>query len=805
MKKLLRILPLLLATVALFTVTTLSWLMPSNSITFPSTFGGSSKTAYFAGGNGSETDPYLLNSPVHIYNLAWLQYIGYFNLGKDAQDNDINNGRSQTYFKLTDNINMSALSSAIPPIGTEQYPFIGVFDGNGKSIRCVNISTEKGSSYDVVSKYPDNAEFNGGSLLYSTDKSQEISIVGLFGVTGNYKGYADTYADAHTDFSADEMAVKNFYLDKIHIRSSTDSTLMGLAAGYVGSNISNVGVYRGDFSIKPSAVGIPSLTGDEEAVVSSYSLVGAYDKNLVSWTAGAGGSGTNNTQGGTIDIKQICRRLNYIYTKSYSLRPTSGTTYNINSSNFGKVNAYLYFNGNGTYARQFNYQGISEAESYYTDMRYGFNLPLKVDEVSMGLRVKNADGKLVVDDSTNFVEQGSDTVSNGWNLNAHYRDFSTETVASDNTGYITGGAASDSSTSGSGHMRFRISKLGSTTTINKAFGADSGTGLTYDNSKVQILTKNAEGNLKVIGDEKNKLTKESDIYSQLSADGIIKSDTLARYDKIRDDFNDLIGANSYLYGLRFNYNSSQALTGASSQKVTIDGKQYYSRAINFSIENDLVCTMLLGSFVTNSTSTSQPAPYVYKAERDSGGTITGVKKLNYVTKNGDSYTDYYGDDTPPDGSTVVYSSAWFTKLPANCLYYLEIPISANGENDFYVIGGENGNTAYFMYLDIGTNGDGSKPSQKPYAMQSVDFVNSATVPVDSNGNAYYPEYEEVTFTVAGVESGSPYAVYERKTDPETDGSTKVMYNYADILKVTPSKSEYSDYISSLAPSQNDGD
>ena len=34
---------------------------------------GESNGAYFASGTGEYNDPFIINSPVHLYNLAWLQ------------------------------------------------------------------------------------------------------------------------------------------------------------------------------------------------------------------------------------------------------------------------------------------------------------------------------------------------------------------------------------------------------------------------------------------------------------------------------------------------------------------------------------------------------------------------------------------------------------------------------------------------------------------------------------------------------------------------------------------------------------
>lgn len=75
---------------------------------------------------------------------------------------------------------------AIPPIGTEEYPFIGEFNGNGHKVTNLTISNKKGTDNLVYS--PTNANFSSGNMLCRVNdstKTQEIEIVGMFGVTGN--------------------------------------------------------------------------------------------------------------------------------------------------------------------------------------------------------------------------------------------------------------------------------------------------------------------------------------------------------------------------------------------------------------------------------------------------------------------------------------------------------------------------------------------------------------------------------------------------------------------------------------------
>ena len=57
----------------------ISWAWFLNNELVTPDVSGYSASAYFAGGDGSEENPYQIASPKHLYNLAWLQYLGVFN------------------------------------------------------------------------------------------------------------------------------------------------------------------------------------------------------------------------------------------------------------------------------------------------------------------------------------------------------------------------------------------------------------------------------------------------------------------------------------------------------------------------------------------------------------------------------------------------------------------------------------------------------------------------------------------------------------------------------------------------------
>ena len=338
MKRIFRSLAALLIIVISFSAISFAWLASGKYLNFPSSFGGSATPAYFAGGDGSKDNPFRITNAVHLYNLAWLQYLGYFN-----RREGFNNDRDQTYFALDGNIDMRG--RAIPPIGTEEYPFIGKFDGNGHKVTNLTISNKKGTGDLVYS--PTNAKFSNNILRFVDDsKAHDIEIVGMFGVTGDYDGYFNKYkAGGHT-VDGTIASVSNFYVDKIHVRSNSAKTLAGLAAGYIGGNFSNVGVYRSDikFAANAQANGVAG-----NGVLSKYSLVGAYNEDLITWDDVGGTTGW----GGSIDMKSLFTRLQGFKNRAAYVYPNFNDAANGSNRRFydEKKGSVYYYSGDETLVR----------------------------------------------------------------------------------------------------------------------------------------------------------------------------------------------------------------------------------------------------------------------------------------------------------------------------------------------------------------------------------------------------------------------------------------------------------------------
>ena len=412
MKKILKFLPAVFAAVALVVATSLSWLAIENPVNFPDSFSGSTRVSYFAGGDGSKKDPYLITTRTHMYNLAWLQYLGYFNLG-----GYINNGRAQSFFKLAfDGAGLDMEGLALPPIGTKEYPFIGNFDGNGKVVYNFIVSntknTAKSTDYNLK-VYPRGARFDDNGVLTTTgtvtDNSTraQVDIIGMFGVAGdltlnasgdsfvtsyytksdlNKHKYGEdgktlipipeTNADgtafnpAANDFYYSGMKISGFYIDRVKVNSESAKSLVGILAGYICSSVQNTGVYRSKISVAAETsggvIGLFDSTNNQrsyDTVVSKYSLVGDYDEKLVGWSEDpAVGDGEQpGGWGGSIDMLSLHNRLldfkknaSFVNMDTYADASSGGLRF------FDEDKGSVYFTSRSVDTMLYTYGGKSE-------------------------------------------------------------------------------------------------------------------------------------------------------------------------------------------------------------------------------------------------------------------------------------------------------------------------------------------------------------------------------------------------------------------------------------------------------------
>lgn len=776
MKKVVHTICIFLSLAFAFVAVTFCWFSRGELLNFRDDF-GSAKASYFGGGDGSRDKPYEISSETHFYNLAWLQYLGYFNHA------EANNGRYQSYFRLADNIDMSKLNSALPPIGTSKYPFIGNFDGCGYTVKNVTISNKlNGSDGEALKNYlnvrptvADNFAADKTVLPVWGDTTKDVNIVGLFGITGDYGSTATAggvvqeaygvYSESNTagklrdslkspatsisdeDANSTEkayygaMSVANFYADNLHVRSASDSTLVGLAAGYANAAIGSVGVYRCDITVKAGATGL-----SDSAPLSNYSLLGDYNDAVITWNekpSGSGGGGSGNDWGGSIDFYDLSKRITYILNKNQQYNSFTIT----NSKNNMGLNgiSFTYKTDKVLYEMQGNQINIY-GQSYF---------PLNVDTEK---EFKNENRATITNNGKTITYATTDYFSDSTKTE--------EAVLTKNPGFITTTNNQYETT----HDIWKNSKIGASLGFTKS-GASYPSG-TYNEDNLVMLNIDESGNLSRIVDGDNTTNNKNlnDIQSTKEAT------ELHRYAEVKKEIkNFLTNDNNYIYGWTWN-------TSDTSTTSTIKGT-FKMNGINY--------TDVLAPGIDFIVGSSGYITAIFCPNANGGG---GNKlfTLYKVTRNGDNgtptATKMTGMIPKTTGDFDIKSALLYLEIKVNAGEYF---ISADVDSGANTSDNKGANTsAGLMYLDIGANaggdGGGSAPGTAAYTIDTVDFVNNTT---DYAANGKFTAFKDVTFNLSGAgTSGVPSVSFERAAaaDGEDTAATKVVYIYSNItVSVTP--------------------
>ena len=324
---------------------TIAWFGTKLAIDINEDVIGESNGAYFASGSGKSGDPFIINSPVHLYNLAWLQYLGYFN------NNTLGAESGPTYFAIDEDLEgpLDMTGWILPPIGTTLNPFVGVFNGNGKTI--ANLTTINSSNITDYPKKPYPVRQAG--------VVSNVNVLGLFGVVGTCEltntGVTPIYPAA--GYAAN--AISNLYIDNEHVQNYQSSTLAGIAAGYVNAPLTGVGVLSSN-STTPSNIDLsgtqsaPTVFGgktnisdftsigfceDEYKTKALDEFVEIYDPSFSQNTSGfvAEQAGDVGGWGGSIGMDEIYARLETFRGSS------TKTQVEIPAEVTGEV--YYYYNG----------------------------------------------------------------------------------------------------------------------------------------------------------------------------------------------------------------------------------------------------------------------------------------------------------------------------------------------------------------------------------------------------------------------------------------------------------------------------
>ena len=246
---------------------------------------------HFAGGEGTEADPFLITTPDHLQNIAF--YTG--------------EGSAGLFFQLSNDLDLAGIEWT--PLGSSQAnSFQGVFDGAGHSI--ANLTIENNGNGLGLFGYLRDATISRVDLI-------DVSISNGGSVVGGIAGYSDgsslTIYDTSVTGTINAVnsaggLVGESYSDLVlveRVRSSVEIDAAGRAGGLIGlTNYSGSGdasVIEQSFSTGTVVItgddagGLVGLltTGDAEAafdIVDSYSITAVTGVSRVGGIVGSVGA-----------------------------------------------------------------------------------------------------------------------------------------------------------------------------------------------------------------------------------------------------------------------------------------------------------------------------------------------------------------------------------------------------------------------------------------------------------------------------------------------------------------------------------
>lgn len=856
-------------------VGTVAWF--NNALTFSGIDGkisGDSAAAYFAYGDGSDKEnAYGIRTARQLYNLAWLQYNGAFN--KDANEDGVVD--KQYYFEIDPSIDEIDMSGwVLPPIGTEDYPFIGSFNGNGKTIKSLTISNKANLSKPNAIDYDVQPE-----------------VVGLFGVVGKIDSLPYTY-----DSTINE--VKDVTLNTITVESKTNKTLIGLAAGYMNGEMSGVEV-SGTATIDVNGQTTSAKTNiDGVTNLSDYSLVGyttkksnssdSYSQKLSEYYS-MGGSGVDPTWGGSLNVKNYNHWLYYLskvkgYDGNNAMSQsgntltgtgykgvfTSSSTYNPEDNSLlylSTTSRYvkLYDDGTGIYylnGTNYSFTWEDSVSGNVYGYKITFNSNTKIGSTTAKIfyfnriienpvsgstlrfyKAANGKGDSGLEGSTSYTPYVFHIYRNqiGAYYPLKYTDTSTwteqktNTVATDNSGYITG-ATGSSSTNGAvklasypiSHIYNSISDTAyemKNITLSHGFK-----NISYNDSNLEILTYKDGTGWVLIEDSHNKNHTVANSKLQDYTKTGMTPESLFRdykkYNKSRDKLNaEVLSGAKKIHAIHFDAPASgYGIGGANNiqsySNVNIDGYsgtyKMPAGAIDFKIHDKGVINFFAGAY--NSADVNMSFFSLYKIERDGSNNITSINEIRRIYDNPDYASDntqnpyiYSYTNAKPSGATDdglvknLDSSLRVTQVPVkNALYYFELPVNA-GEYCMAISSATSNQGAYLMYLDIGASGS-DKDDIKAYSITTISGGNSFPsgvdfLPITVTGNGGCTIGVEIASGKQGVIA---FVITDNKIDVDNDDQIGA-YSYrneTNYAASSPAENKFTCTLSGQPPSVSAG-
>lgn len=285
--------------VAVFTVGyAFAWILNRKDADFA--IKGASAGAYFDSTSGDGTaaefdaahinGPFVIANATHMRNLAVLQNTGRF-------------GTNKYYFRIKDTVKEIDMGDLwLPPIGNDDNPFRGEFNGRGKSIKNLKVTTDK--SLLTKEMYPtqasDDYEFSNAVGLFGN--THKDSVIRNFILNNPKVLIGDLSSTAY----GDEPGLN----EDVNVENKTQK-VAGIAVGRVAGLCQSIGV-------RATESAATSLEIRVDGYSTFNSILGGLDKWLESsvtgggHTAGTGGTGANF--GSNFDVQSLVARIEKIKT-----------------------------------------------------------------------------------------------------------------------------------------------------------------------------------------------------------------------------------------------------------------------------------------------------------------------------------------------------------------------------------------------------------------------------------------------------------------------------------------------------------
>ena len=678
----------------------IAWFKIANSVIVG--VSGSFVEEYFHCGNGSSEDPFVITRPIHYYHLVeffqretdlpapinadfGIDYL-YFQVGYDLDnDGDLevynydNQGLYQGDFEhpsYSETLNMAYYSdsNALMPIGTNEVPFIGSFDGNAsEGISISNLSIHCAESVVVDGNQVDRAASDIGIFGYVADED-----------TGHTKTVIknSNFNSLTIDLTEASNVVNPSTTSVVHTSTHAGHAYVGYIAGHVHTytNYNATGPVNASplYDVYVSNATILGGAG----VTCNFGYIGLVDSvdtdtsvtisgEVSSLNGEGGGGGQGNNWGGSINIKELNLRIynmmnvttdNGIATDDPSTNhPTATTSSDQTLTETGITTGKTYLSkltastganwGNNKFENAHRYctDDYNAVSIGVTGTGSASNTALNASPLTRSILYSFEDSGQKTLQFTRSSNPGKGTYTYktdipGTMLPLNVGDKSSGYQTSlDNTGYIIGGYKSNAQLSNYYQTRTTVRTAASDI---KYIASSTNSQTTYNSNKLEVISNSSAtynaSNYGRISDTYNaENTDVSTAMSNKYATRTISSTSLKKYKASRDTLDDILSGASFIHGLHF---TGQAISTSYKETLStayINGEtktnyELPKHSIDFNLKETGYINFFAGSY-QNASMVADSFFSLYTLSR-SGSSISNILEISKVYKNNNAAT-----------------------------------------------------------------------------------------------------------------------------------------------------------------------